>query len=580
MKFYRVPVFVYVLSGLLLAPRTNAATTPRAQVKNLPGWVGDTPTRHFTGMVESEPESGTHNFYYLVESQSESDTAPLYIFENGGPGASSLAGMFGENGPLLVTESGSLVENPYAWNANANLLFIEFAPGIGFSYCANSSRSDGGPSFCPANGDARKRGECSPCLASDTSVARQVATTIETLLSDPSLFPELAGRPLYLLGESYAGVYLPTLAQELLKRHNDTSLVNLHGVWATDPCTDNEAQFGWLDLGVDFAYQKGLIARDVYEVLTGSGSTSSGKESISSSNGCVASRTKVGDRVRLTDSKACRRAWRIYDLATSGIGDAVHPSPIPGLPLYIDPLNAYGISGGPDLQGYLGSAAIRGALPGASQSPNIPYLLAIGNNGYDQYTIEYAACNDHATGDMDSMVDVWRDVIRRASESNGPGENLRQIMILNGDIDPVVDMHGTETAVHKIGFPIKVGQDRRPWFFNASATNADFVVAKPIAWGPTLRAKGAGAQVGGFVVGFETNGPVQLRFVSVRNSGHMTPAYAPQKTLHTISRGLVGNKLLAPPLQDGWDTLDDTKWYGGGMFGAWVQDAMSSKWVN
>jgi len=45
------------------------------------------------------------------------------------------------------------------------------------------------------------------------------------------------------------------------------------------------------------------------------------------------------------------------------------------------------------------------------------------------------------------------------------------VIVLNGDIDPVVDMHGTEAAVLKIGFKPIEEQRRRPWFFNATATS-------------------------------------------------------------------------------------------------------------
>merc|ERR1712166_846093 len=54
---------------------------------------------------------------------------------NGGPGASSLAGLFSENGPILLNDQMQLVQNPYSWNKQANVLYVEFAPGIGFSYC-------------------------------------------------------------------------------------------------------------------------------------------------------------------------------------------------------------------------------------------------------------------------------------------------------------------------------------------------------------------------------------------------------------------------------------------------------------
>ena len=46
--------------------------------------------------------------------------------------------------------------------------------------------------------------------------------------------------------------YIPTLAKALLDKHTDTKLVNLHGLWATDPCTDTHRQFGSLDISVSF----------------------------------------------------------------------------------------------------------------------------------------------------------------------------------------------------------------------------------------------------------------------------------------------------------------------------------------
>jgi hypothetical protein len=69
-----------------------------------------------------------------------------------------------------------------------------------------------------------------------------------------------------------------------------------------------------------YAWQKGLIDAPTYAALT--------------SAQCVVRRTRVGDRVRNVTSVPCRRAWRLYDLATAGIGDAVHPASIPSLPMY------------------------------------------------------------------------------------------------------------------------------------------------------------------------------------------------------------------------------------------------------
>ena len=104
----------------LLLVSSNGVTTPRVAVDHLPGF-GPPPTRHWTGFVEVDPTTSTNLFYYLVESAAYPQRDPLIWWMNGGPGASSLAGLFGENGPLLLNESGMLTPNPFAWNQNANV---------------------------------------------------------------------------------------------------------------------------------------------------------------------------------------------------------------------------------------------------------------------------------------------------------------------------------------------------------------------------------------------------------------------------------------------------------------------------
>jgi hypothetical protein len=503
----------------------------------------------------------------LVEAEASAKDKPLVWWFNGGPGASSFAGLFGENGPLLLTEDNTLMKNPYAWNKVANVLYVEFAPGIGFSYCNNSSDPD---ASCPQNSSS-----CSPCSASDTSVAQQNVRFLKAFLEgtadgEPALFPEYQGRPLYLAGESYAGVYIPTLAAALLDAFEDTSIANLSGLWATDPCTSNLAQYGWLDLGVQFAYEKALISKGTHDVLVGS---------------CANGRTKVGDLVRRTDSDACRKAWRLYDVALAGIGDAVHPAGIFNLPLYVDPLNAFGPSGGADMEGYIGRSDVREALH-ATASPNKVYHLGIGNNGYDQYHLEYAACNDDANATMKSMVDVWREIFAQSGHGRKSASNLRTCIVSSGDIDPVVGLHGTESAVESFGFLEVPGGYRRPWFFNSTGTDAETLVNKPTAWGQTLHFRNAGPQIGGFHRNFDTGSPATLSFVTVRSAGHMTPAYTPNRVLHVILRGLLQGKLLSPLLPEGFDTMSDDAFYGSvekqkaGGFVKWVQEGMGSGYID
>ena len=88
---------------------TGAVDTKR-KVDTLPVY-GAPPTAHWTGFVETDAASGSHLFYYLVESADEPASDPLIWWFNGGPGASSFAGLFSENGPLLLNDAGVLVDS-------------------------------------------------------------------------------------------------------------------------------------------------------------------------------------------------------------------------------------------------------------------------------------------------------------------------------------------------------------------------------------------------------------------------------------------------------------------------------------
>ena len=189
----------------------GAAGNSKAQVFELPGY-GAPPTTHYSGFVEVDAASESHLFYYFVESASAPGSDPLVWWMNGGPGASSFAGLFSENGPLLLNDAGALVENPFSYNQRANVLYVEFGAGVGYSYCKNSSRTD---VECPQSSTT-----CSPCLSNDSTVASQNVAFFRGFLD---LFPDLKGRPLLLTGESYAGVYGPTLAAELLEAFDDVS---------------------------------------------------------------------------------------------------------------------------------------------------------------------------------------------------------------------------------------------------------------------------------------------------------------------------------------------------------------------
>ena len=56
-------------------------------------------------------------------------------FIDGGPGCSSMDGLLYEHGPFHVNNDDySLYENPYSWNLNASVLYLEAPICVGYSY--------------------------------------------------------------------------------------------------------------------------------------------------------------------------------------------------------------------------------------------------------------------------------------------------------------------------------------------------------------------------------------------------------------------------------------------------------------
>lgn len=92
----------------------------------------------------------------------------------------------------------SLFRNMYSWSKLANLLIINSPPPVGYSYC-----DPVGPS-----GDGNSCGSWN-----DELTAKHNA---EYLTSFFQRFPKFKNNDYYITGESYAGIYVPTLVREIL----------------------------------------------------------------------------------------------------------------------------------------------------------------------------------------------------------------------------------------------------------------------------------------------------------------------------------------------------------------------------
>ncbi|XP_059611633.1 venom serine carboxypeptidase-like [Phlebotomus argentipes] len=171
-------------------------------------------------------------FFWFFRAQNDKDNAPVVLWLQGGPGASSLFGLFSENGPFSVTEDLDYPPRKYSWHMHHNLIYIDNPVGTGFSFTDN----DLGYS------------------TSETSVGENLYETMQQFFK---LFPELRKNPFYITGESYAGKYIPALGYQIHHQNQvaDNEVINLKGMAIGDGFSDPLHQ---LNYG-DYLYQIGLI---------------------------------------------------------------------------------------------------------------------------------------------------------------------------------------------------------------------------------------------------------------------------------------------------------------------------------
>ena len=87
-------------------------------------------------LTGSTDNDGSKNYYFwMYESKHNVATDPVVLWLTGGPGCSSVLALLSENGPCTVNPDGaSTTSNPYAWNQNATVIWLDQPAGVGFSY--------------------------------------------------------------------------------------------------------------------------------------------------------------------------------------------------------------------------------------------------------------------------------------------------------------------------------------------------------------------------------------------------------------------------------------------------------------
>jgi serine carboxypeptidase-like clade 1 len=451
---------VFVLLGMAVV----RGTTPHGladQVLDLPGWDAPLSSRWFSGHVCAGEKEGKMLFHHYMLLESERDPAndPVLVWSNGGPGAPSLFGLMVELGPILLRKGGRMERNPYNWNKEANLIILNGPPPVGFSYCTPP-------------GPAGDFNSCGTWNDSATAFHNRVA--IENVVK--TRHPRLLNNNWVFSGESYAGVYIPTLVRELLANEKINGLkISAMAVgnacMGTDVLCFSDGDFWWRAVFLRGHAQ--VSDKSFAEFDADCGPAMRRGEA---SAGCKAHLARL-------ESEA--GAFYEYDIYSECWYDADF-----GPPSSAKLLRQYGIGGdefcGGDaaLTAWTADLKVRRALNVASDS-----TFLSGDNGVG-FTYTY--------GEKD-LRPFYKQLAAR--------KNFR-VLVYNGDTDVSVNVFASQNWTSHLG--LKEQNKWRPWTLDGNKA----------------------------VVGYVTEYQGDFSFATIRGSGHMVPQFKAAAAFEMLQRFL------------------------------------------
>ncbi|GFR57944.1 carboxypeptidase [Elysia marginata] len=203
------------------------------------------------GFLTVDESLGKHTFFWYFPSQENPD-APVVIWLNGGPGITSMLGLFWENGPLQprrrddsATSSPLRPEDRFypgefefrngSWSGPFSMLYIDNPVGVGYSY--------------------QEREDPDEVVTQDV-YSEDLYQFIEQFYQ---LFPDSYNKELYIGGQSYAGKYATAFAYRIHQGiSRGESNLPLAGIYMGGPFFAPEIM---VPAFIDYFYSLGAVSQ-------------------------------------------------------------------------------------------------------------------------------------------------------------------------------------------------------------------------------------------------------------------------------------------------------------------------------
>lgn len=204
----------------------------------------DSTVKSMSGYYSVDVEKKNKNyFFWFFDSRSNPKEDPLVIWLTGGPGCSSQLALLTENGPCSVSEDGlSTINNPYSWNSNANIMWVDQPAGVGYSYGTKDDNNE-------------------------AEVSDDMYDFLQAFFEE---YPEYLPNAFFVFGESYGGHYAPSVASRIFEGNNNKEgkTINLAGVGVGNGLTDPVIQYQYYpEMAMNNSYNIKTVSEDAYQKM-------------------------------------------------------------------------------------------------------------------------------------------------------------------------------------------------------------------------------------------------------------------------------------------------------------------------